>query len=371
MKKQIIILGIIALIAGGYYGRAMTNENFYVCQQDTLTREIVYASDDPLFLQILQFQEFLYSHTKPQDFNVFYLWDVNGYQYIDRDVGLITLSDIYPLSGHPDSLAIPDLSDYKKENIEYIKLSSEYRNRFLSKTKISETDSVFVYDYFNDVLLSFPVKNLDVVAYLNAYKRADDCFPGSYNYYRPYNQDDYMIGFEIDRSLLTGLYKHFINTLVCVGKENPFVQGQMKPIVWKKIDSNDFPVAKAEFQFANITKGDVYLYESGEFQYFIHDFVRTNGWISEVRHLLIIDKKNEKRVVERVFYESEGTSLVPLSLEIDWNAEYLYIPQWTGYLFKNKPPVVFYFVDESDSCSHITQIDSTEGDIWISCDNRH
>ncbi len=191
----------------------------------------------------------------------------------DRKVGFISLSDnYYPLSNHPDSSVIPDLQYMEKEEQLYFRLDSIYRKRFLSN--ISETDKVFVYDYSTDILRSFPVKKLNVVARLNDYMSIDECFPD------PCSAYDYMIGFEICNKLLKGV--DYLNTLVYVGKENPFVRGQMKAIVWEKIASSDFPMELANDSIVSelrsntgIVKGEAFLYESENFNYFVQNWADT------------------------------------------------------------------------------------------------
>ena len=395
MKNTILILVTIALFVGSC-GQTVTkqkqaettNENVLVFQDDSLVqkdmlvheeipgKEKIFTSEDSLYFRIEQFNQDLYTNVlEPQDLDLYLLRDLEV--NTNRKVAFISLSDNYPLSKHPDSLAIPDLCDIKKEDLEYFKLSSEYRKRFLSKTKISEIDSVFVYDYSTDILLSFPVKNLNVVAYFNVYGSVEGCLCSQGK--SPCDQYDYMIGFEISKSLLKGLGEHSNYTFVYVGKENPFVQGQMKPIVWKKINSNDFPFAKADFQTIIPTKGNAYLYESNEFRYFIQDYVspyyndKTTNKMYEIgiRHLLVVDIKSEKVVAERIFSRGESIMPAPLNFGIN-NEDYVeFIFQWTGKLFKNKPPVMFGFEWYSFGCESITLLDSTAGDIWISCDNRH
>jgi hypothetical protein len=48
-----------------------------------------------------------------------------------------------------------------------------------------------------------------------------------------------------------------------------------------------------------------------------------------------------------------------------------YIEQWTGKLFKNKPPVILGFQYVAFGCPGITFLSPTEKDIYIYCDNRH
>lgn len=107
----------------------------------------------------------------------------------------------------------------KKKDAEYLILEPKYRNRLLSNTKISETDRVFIYDYSKDHLVSFLVKDLNAVACLDSY------YLDIYNYKKmgPIDQDRYQIGFAIDTKILKGFgSKDFSETLVFIGKKNPF-----------------------------------------------------------------------------------------------------------------------------------------------------
>lgn len=299
----------------------------------------------------------------------------------NESVGFISLSDVYPLSERPDSLAIPNLEDELNDklgklpenptdesiekvkdqfikNAEYFILSSKYRKIFLSKTKILETDLVFIYDYSLDVLISFTVKNLNIVACLNIYG-AD----------WPYSQNDYMIGFEINKKFLTGFGKYPSNTLVYVGKENPFVQGQLKHIVWKKIETTDFPTSAVSskdtselreyFRAYQYVTGTTYKYEKEGLQYFIQDFIRLQDNFIPAKRLIVIDLKTKETIFNKHYFSSEGTSFAPLN------------NQWTGKLFKNKPPVIFGFQYESFGCPSITLLDSMENEVGINCDSRH
>jgi hypothetical protein len=195
MKKTIFIFSIFAFTASSCGQTAQKQaetptENKSVTQESTLVQEFSEDVVNQFYTQLEKFYSIQAS--KPQDINLYWLWDLE--QNIKKKIAFITLSDNDSLSEHPDSLTLPDLSKWKKEDMEYFKLSSPYRERFLDRTKISETDTVFVYDYAADKLLSFPVNDLNVVAYLNVYMDIDDC---------PYNQFDYYIGFEIDKNVLT------------------------------------------------------------------------------------------------------------------------------------------------------------------------
>ena len=155
-------------------------------------------------------------------------------------VGFVSVSDIYGLPGNINSpadsvtkLVIPDLGNKKPEDTRYLTLTSKYRKRMLGGTGISETDSLFVYDYANDVLLTIPVNSLNVVASLSIYEDATEA---------QHQARDYQIGFEINRKLLDKLNgRYFGSAYVYIGAKNPFSRKQMHPVIWKKISPQNIP----------------------------------------------------------------------------------------------------------------------------------
>lgn len=293
------------------------------------------------------------NHLFAQDLQIFEI------KYIEKDsnqsFAFISLSEIYSFSENPDSLAIPALTEKQIDeapNFTYFKLESKYRQRFLSATNISETDQVFVYDYSINDLQKFTVKDLNIVACLNPYG-AD----------WPYSQEDFMLGIELNINLFKNSNQYFTNSLAYIGKESPFIQGKVKPIIWKKIDPEDYPskeLPSYDTSYAGTCiKGEVYKFENESEQYFIQDLVNlANKWVS-AKHLIIVDNKTKKIIFEKIFYSGESASFAPLD------------NQWTGKLFKNKPSVIFGFHWVSFGCPRITFLNPEEKDIYIFCDNRH
>jgi hypothetical protein len=273
-----------------------------------------------------------------------------------------SLSDVYELSDHPDSLAVPDLEAIGFEGSKYFRLDSNYRERFLYKTKIAETDSLFIYDYAGDALITISVKNLDLVASLSIYESASDW---------PYSQYDYQIGFEINKNLLNGFHKYYSRILVCVGQTNPFVRGQMRPVHWEKMKSGDFPSMTLGidnwYRTVEYVAGDVFQFKADGFHYFVQDLKLSNGIAG--RRLVVIETQTNKSVCERYYYESESASMVPLNFVEPENENTIF--QWTGRLFVNKPAVIFWFQYHTFGCPGITVLNQSELDIPINCDNRH
>lgn len=314
-------------------------------------REIQIQKPMKIFTLVLFYLTLASSTIYAQEIMLFSLSDSN-----DKTI-FISLSDIYPLSDHIDSLAVPEESSE-----EHFKLNSIYRKRFLTKTKIAESDNIFLYDYVQNKLLSFTVKNLNVVANLSPYESGDET---------PHSQYDYMIGFEIDKKL-TQVFGDYANEiLVAVGEKNPFAEKQLTAIVWKKINSKEFPSKKIKDEFGVLEQkyaiGNSYTFKFGSLEYFIQDFIRDETTFA--RRLLVVDSKTKAIIHEDLFSEGESDSLAPLNFinKEEGNSQ----NQWTGKLFKNKETVIFGFEYHSFGCPEITVLGKKPTPIGIYCDNRH
>lgn len=287
-----------------------------------------------------------------QDFRLFVL---NQSEYNKNMVTFISLSDVAYLSENKDSIVIPDLSERSKDEakqFEYLKLNSVSRNRFLEGANVIETDSVFIFCYSKNVLISFPVSKLNVVACLY-----------SYGAEWPYKQENYMIGFEIDEKKIGGLEEHFGNTMIAIGANNPFILHQLNSINWQKIPAKNFPLQQPipyDTRYAGKCKvAGTYYYESNGFKYFVQDMVRESDNYNSVKIVVVIDSSTNKKVFEKIYYAGESIKFAELN------------QQWTGNLFKNKPSVLFGFELNLYGCSKITFLNPNEREITVYCDNRN
>lgn len=263
-----------------------------------------------------------------------------------------SLSDIYEYNENVKIM--PSTKGWASEKLEYIPLDGEYRDLFLTTTKIAETDSAFIYNYVEDVLLRFAVKDLPLIAHLSFYESPSDDL----------TQDSYYIGFEFD--LKNSGLKDAYTSYVYVGKENPFLKGQMKQIQWKEVESNRFPSKKLKKYDAellqNAQKEKTYMYENDVYQYFIQTYKEE---YSEYRRLIVLSQKNDKKLlVDRFIGRMEGSSPSPLN-----NEEYSY--QWTGKLLKGESPVILGVETISFGCESFTLLDGSQREIFLQCDNRH
>ncbi|WP_136666544.1 hypothetical protein [Flavobacterium sp. H122] len=286
------------------------------------------------------------------------LFELQSYQKKENDhVNFVSLSDIYSLSEHKDSTAIPSLKGKTESNSKYLKLESKFRKRFLNKTKIAETDKLFIYDYSKDILLSFPVKSLDLVACLNVYGAE-----------WPYNQNDFMIGFEIDDKLAS-IKDNFSTVFVYAGKESPFSKGEIKKIIWKKITAKDLPVSVAKGkklnelnQFVKTSKskpGQFFEFKTNGYQCYLQEYTDSKGKTIQGKYLTVVNEANKKVIFQKLFTESEGVSFAPID------------NQWIGKLLNDKTPVVFGFQYFSFGCEEINFLQQSEKPVYINCDNRH
>ncbi|EKQ92871.1 hypothetical protein [Leptospira borgpetersenii] len=162
--------------------------------------------------------------------------------------------------------------------------------------------------------------------------------------------------------------------MVFIGKENPFTQGQMKPIVWQKIKTKKFPIGKSnlsekekQYKHKSAIKEQTYLYETNTYQIFIKDYTEPNDRQIQDRHLIVIDKKKDSAVLERMFNEREGTVIASLNFGINDPEVPNSKEQWIGKLFKDKPEVIFRFAWYSFSCPHIDFVNPQDKYVGINC----
>lgn len=284
-----------------------------------------------------------------QDFPIYDLWYLD-----DQEKGFVSISDSYWLSQHEDSLAIPETKYMHIDSAEYLQLSTPYRERFFKRTRISEEDQLFIYDYSKGIFVALDVRELNVVALLSTYTSKRDW---------PYSQEDYRIGFEIDTVQLEGMNRYYPYSLVAVGRENPFSLKGLQKVVWKKIDATQVPTGLQSRQTVHQIENQGFLntncwtYETAAYIYYLEDFQKEK-W-GEAKRLMVVEKGTGEKIHEGTFFTSEGTSFAPMD------------NQWTGQLFKNQPPVIFGFQWDSFDCPGISFLSLENKVIRINCDNRH
>ena len=268
----------------------------------------------------------------------------------------ISLSDIYK-----DSITVPPeiLANQENESFERLKrieLPEFYRKKMLRGTGLQETDTLFLYNYEHNSLQKIQLKNLKAVAQLNLYSSEGDKI---YDYY-------YMIGFELNDHKNTE-EEAFLNdlTFAAIGKENPFAQEQLQSIVWTKIPAAEFP-KNTLLKLNNLEIERSLKYENKDLIYYLQDWKSAD--YLRYRKLIVLNKKKEP-IYSRLFNNSdEGSGLTQLNGIDEPESNYY---QWTGKLFKNKPPVFFDLVNSSFGCPEILFVSQSHPRLFINCDPRH
>jgi len=270
-------------------------------------------------------------------------------------IGFVSLSETFRYSEHPDSSFLPDLAELPEDsaaNYDRIVVTDSIRKQLLQANNLRPNDRVFVYQYAKNVLFSYPVKELLLVAYLSPYV-----------YEWPYKQEDYMLGFQFSQKQLHGLTNFDEQALVTLGKRHPFEPGKMRNLVWKPIAAKALPINAAalnntptEYQVL-YTLGDVHMSNLDTLDFYTRE-LKMNGELSG-KNLLVLHHTTGKTLFQHTYLNGESTQL----------AEPNY--QYAGILFKNQSPVIMGFTWESFGCPIIQSIAPDKKTVVVRCDNRH
>ncbi len=286
------------------------------------------------------------------------------FAYINKEhkttTGFISLSDKYQFPEPPDSVTFPD--SISENGLEYAILKDKYRANLLNHLSISETDSVFAYDYINDSTYTFPVHHLNTVAILNPYDTPGNSYPKYY----------YMIGFEVDYKHIKNKDRYLTDIFVSIGKTNPFSKAELHPIIWTPIDSSYFPSNFAipqDLQHTSklYTRSNTYEYIKGSLGYYSQDIMTINSFWA--RHLVVVNICTDEILLDNMYSNREGTSVAPLNGSNKDLDDVTF--QWTGNLLNGEAPVLFGFTHQSYSCIRLSLIEQPAKYISLFCDNRH
>ena len=291
-----------------------------------------------------------YSESQPEELNIYPL---NHYKIDDNNtIAFIPLTGVYEWDNHTNSHVIENKYLGDKAFNEYHQLSKTYRAKFLKLMAIKETDKVFIFNYSLDSILTYHVKDLSLMAHISVYGAN-----------HPVSEDDYLIGFNLKKQ--TKLNNWDYNSFVSIGANNPFTLGEIQAIVWEETDSQSFPIVNIDsITSSRLNKIDrpkqTFSFLFNDLKYSLQDY----GY--SARHIVI--KRNNQIVLNEVFFDGESISLAPINYN---GAKNEYSPQqFTGKIFKHKPPVIFGLFYVSFGCEWMNVLESKDI-IPILCDNRH
>lgn len=287
------------------------------------------------------------------DFNIFNLSVMSSAEK-DSDIDIfISVSDIYKGAQPVPESILKNHKQMTYEQLQHFDLDAPSRKKLLNGIHLTENDSLYIYEYWSNKLQRMPVSQLKAVAYLSPYSDSEDLDP-----------DAYMMGFQVAAHQKTTEYDRYINAIAYFGNKNPFVENKMKAVKWQKAGAD---ISKKYFSHSKLTQGNTYQTKYENMTYYLQDYLEEGNTVE--RRLAVINDHQEK-IAEKTFSlaESDGGEFLPL-YGIDTDEANIF--QYTGYLFKGKPPVIFGFIAQSFGCPSISFLDKNEKDFWINCDNRH
>ncbi|WP_353145343.1 hypothetical protein [Chryseobacterium sp.] len=287
------------------------------------------------------------------NFNIYNISLMSSAQNNELADVFISVSDIYT-DPHPIQEDILKQKGIPFEQLQCLELDSKHRKKMIDALHLTEDDSLYLFNYELNTLQKIPINQLKAVAYLSPYiSEGEEIDPESY-----------MLGFQIEANKRNDIYDQYNNVIAYFGNKNPFIEGKMQAIAWKKAGAD---IAKKYFTHSKLKPGNTYQARYENLTYYMQDYLEEE-MVTE-RKLVVFNDHNEK-IFEKTITTagSDGAEFSPLNgIEAD-QANYT---QWTGYLFKGKPPVIFGFMTQSFGCPSITFLDKKEKDFTINCDNRH
>ncbi|MBB6329633.1 hypothetical protein HNP24_000583 [Chryseobacterium sediminis] len=287
------------------------------------------------------------------DFNIFSLSVISSAEK-DSDMDIfISVSDIYKGEQPIPADIVKNHKQMTYEERQHFELDAPSRKKLLNGIHLTENDSLYIYEYGSNKLQKMPINQLKAVAYLSPYTDSEDLDP-----------DSYMMGFQVATHQKTTEYDRFNNAIAYFGNKNPFIENKMKPVKWQKAGAD---ISKKYFSHSKLTSGKTYQAQYENMTYYLQDYLEEGNIVE--RKMAVINDHKEK-IAEKTFSlaGSDGGEFLPL-YGIDADEANAF--QYTGHLFKGKPPVIFGFIAQSFGCPSISFLDKNEKDFPINCDNRH
>lgn len=317
-------------------------------QNNTLSRIILATL---ILLSGLIFSPHVDIHAQSSDLQIFSLMK---YTKSPGDtIGFVSLSDIYSMSESPDSVPMPLINigtDDRTQYPDFILLDSIYRSTFFKRTGVKNKHKIYICSYSLNKIISIPLNNTPLVACLNIYGAE-----------QPYSVNDYMIGFEIKLNKYSEL--DFENSLVSIQSKNPFAGKSLQKIHWIQDTITRTQLLKTsqyDTSYSGLSEPfAAFVYTTDMYKFYIQDYKRQIDSFHSIRRLQVFNRNSGSIVFEKNYYAGESAVFTEPGY------------QWTGILFKNKPPVLLGILWHSFGCPEITVLQQGKNPIPIFCDNRH
>lgn len=285
-----------------------------------------------------------------------------------KKIGFSSLSEkLYELEETQNAM-LPDSVTIDNNDFRYHILKNKYRSVSLESLGFSELDSVFVYNYIESKVFSWQVKELKIVAFENE---------SDFDPYVGHDGTSYYIGFLMDTICVWQAHYQYSNPFVYVGETNPFIEGEIIPIIWEQETSGSdlyqyfHKVLDTHFVKLGLnSKNFGQFYSSSRHQYtFVVQEILDNKLKWSGYSYLVINNAIGTIVYSRSYFTGEGGSASSLTFQNLPKNTFSF--QYTGKLFKDKPEVIIGLKNVSYGCQQIEFLSLKEKPIILKCDNRY
>lgn len=280
----------------------------------------------------------------------------------------ISLSEVVPMSLELEAVLKQEWDKQRNgpnQNIRVLPIDPRFKSHCNSHLRITESDSVYLYDYAQAKIHPIPISHLELVAHESIYSDQRK---------KTFHPDDYQIGFTINKGLLPGLAQ-YSKVLAAFARHSPFIRSSLQPLTWSQIKASKIPGrknAKVPQPIQNLKPGKAYSALSGNYRLYLQDYSEPSSPDQSVaRHLMVYALSSKRLVFEQLFQESEGVTLAPLNAGIHDVDGKSHQEQWAGMLFYGEPEVLFGLDWLAFGCPKIYYLNSKKEPLVIQCDNRH
>ncbi len=233
----------------------------------------------------------------------------------------------------------------EKNNVALFELNNKLRKNLFDVAKLSEKDSVFIFNYKENKTLAFALKDLKVIAIKNGYQDNSELQTG----------DDYHIGFAIGEATNYVDYpEHLSTNIVCINKENPFTKANITPVTWKLSNVNNVPSTLKK----HIKKQNVYEFKNNNKMFYMLDDNYST------RSIFVFNERKEL-LYQNKFTLGDLDDFSEIKPANGLNSSF------TGQLFDQNSDIIFGIINKSIGCESIYYLNSEKVQLTIKCDNRH
>ncbi len=279
--------------------------------------------------------------------------------YDTNRIGFVSLTDRYPFHPHPDSSIISEEMRKEPSGVKYNHhvIGSDKRALFLKNLSIQEDDQLFAFDFQHDTVVTFPVSELKLVGSLSPYISERD-FPVPEYYFQ--------IGFEIPYEPVRMMHRYSYHEIIYIGKANPFKVGEATPILFEEISFENY--LKEDQEQKDTTGKYKYLrFSHNGYDFYTKVFA---GQYYFARKMRVFHRSSGQKVLDREYGRGEGASASIIRTPAMDIIREPYL-QWTGGIFRGKPPVIIGMEYQSFGCEPVDFLDPAIPRIYFWCDNRH